>query len=224
MSGRAEPSSSSSSAASTFEDSRLVCNNVSPDDQYNHRFYRQRHSADSYSVVSGLRRMRLAETLLDQTILPVSGREGVAETEDSGAESSKRDIFVLRGGKERRVSGVLNLRHRIIKNLRVSSSLTKEIKAARQLGVIMGAFTLCFLPYFILFLVVAFCDHCIEPSLLTAATWVGYLNSTLNPFLYPLCNAAFRRKFRTMLSFLSSTSSSGYNFYERNSVTRARYD
>ena len=224
MSSRAEPSSSSSSAASTFEDNRLVCNNVSPDDLHNHRFYRQRHSADSFSVVSGLRRMRLAETFVDQTILSVSGREGVAETEDSGGESSKRDIFVLRDDKDRRVSGVLNLRHRIIKNLRVSSSLTKEIKAARQLGVIMGAFTLCFLPYFILFLVVAFCDHCIEQGLLTAATWVGYLNSTLNPFLYPLCNAAFRRKFRTMLSFLSPTSSSSYNFYERNSVTRARYD
>ena len=30
-----------------------------------------------------------------------------------------------------------------------SSALRKEIKAARQLGVIMGAFTVCFLPYFL---------------------------------------------------------------------------
>jgi len=30
-----------------------------------------------------------------------------------------------------------------------SSALRKEIKAARQLGVIMGAFTVCFLPYFV---------------------------------------------------------------------------
>jgi len=30
-----------------------------------------------------------------------------------------------------------------------SSALKKEIKAARQLGVIMGAFTVCFLPYFV---------------------------------------------------------------------------
>jgi len=33
----------------------------------------------------------------------------------------------------------------------------------------------------------------------THLTWIGYLNSTLNPFLYPLCNAAFRQKFRRML-------------------------
>jgi len=34
---------------------------------------------------------------------------------------------------------------------------------------------------------------------MTTVTWIGYLNSTLNPFLYPLCNANFRQKFRRML-------------------------
>ncbi|ESO83657.1 hypothetical protein LOTGIDRAFT_91892, partial [Lottia gigantea] len=108
-----------------------------------------------------------------------------------------KTMFVLRDDKNRRLTGVLNIKDRI-RHLRQTSALTKEIKAARQLGVIMGAFTLCFLPYFILFLVVAFCEGCIEPGLLTAMTWVGYLNSTLNPFLYPLCNLQFRRKFRKM--------------------------
>lgn len=81
-----------------------------------------------------------------------------------------------------------------------SSSLQKEIKAARQVGVIMGAFTICFLPYFICFTVVSFCEWCNNARLMTAVTWFGYLNSTLNPFLYPLCNVNFRRKFRQMLS------------------------
>ena len=251
-------SSSSSSAASTFEESRQTghssSNNnsntsVSPDNRRRHSSNKHRchqnHTAETYSLVSGIRRMRLAETFVDQTILPATttGSEGaVTDPDDVSGEASKDrvvvggdDIFVLRHAnvddKDRRMSGVLNLRHRIIKNLRVSSSLTKEIKAARQLGVIMGAFTLCFLPYFILFLVVAFCHDCIEPGLLTAATWVGYLNSTLNPFLYPLCNVNFRRKFRAMLrcfgpsrSAAAASSAGGYNYYDRNSVTRARYD
>lgn len=84
--------------------------------------------------------------------------------------------------------------------IRPSSALTKEIKAARQLGVILGAFTLCFFPYFVCFMVVAFCESCVGPELMTAVTWIGYINSTLNPFLYPLCNATFRRKFRKMLN------------------------
>ncbi|KAK2179436.1 hypothetical protein NP493_489g01001 [Ridgeia piscesae] len=82
---------------------------------------------------------------------------------------------------------------------RPSTALQREIKAARQLGVIMGAFTLCFFPYFVCFMVVAFCDGCIGQSLMSAMTWIGYINSTMNPFLYPLCNLNFRRKFRMML-------------------------
>nr|KAG5708752.1 hypothetical protein BaRGS_031906 [Batillaria attramentaria] len=222
--------SSSSSSSSTFDDCRGR-RDGGGDDRHPHRYHHTNHSAaDDFSLVSGLRRMRLAETLVDQAIVTGGGSgEGGTDSDDCGTESGQGEIFVLRDDKNRRLTGtMLNLRHRIINNFRVSShsSLKKEIKAARQLGVIMGAFTLCFLPYFILFLVVAFCHDCIEPGLLTAATWVGYLNSTLNPFLYPLCNAAFRRKFRTMLRYRPSSSSSSarYNYYERNSMTRARYD
>ena len=91
------------------------------------------------------------------------------------------------------------LRQKVPRKFQISDFLAKEIKAARQLGVIMGAFTVCFLPYFILFLVVALCEKCALNSWLTIATWIGYFNSTLNPFLYPLCNNAFRSKFRSML-------------------------
>ena len=90
-------------------------------------------------------------------------------------------------------------KQREVKKQQHSAALSREIKAAKQLGVIMGAFTICFCPYFVLFMVVAFCDGCISAGLMLAVTWVGYLNSTLNPFLYPLCNSNFRRKFRSML-------------------------
>lgn len=84
------------------------------------------------------------------------------------------------------------------------SALSKEIKAARQLGVIMGVFTVCFLPYFVCFMVIAFCETCVDARLMTAVTWIGYLNSALNPFIYPLCNLKFRIQFRKMLSFHSN--------------------
>lgn len=167
---------------------------------------------EKYSLMSGLRRIREAETIIDTT---VSG---------SCKKNNTRGAFVFRDGRNRRQSNMFNIKSRI-KNIRQSAALTKEIKAARQLGVIMGAFTLCFLPYFILFLVVAFCDGCIDQGLLLAMTWVGYLNSTLNPFLYPLCNANFRRKFRIMLGI--KTKRSRYRkrkCCDRNSLTTARYD
>ncbi|UJR33867.1 hypothetical protein I4U23_021288 [Adineta vaga] len=77
-----------------------------------------------------------------------------------------------------------------------SSSLQKELKAARQLGILVGVFTITWLPYFILFLVVAWCNDCISERIYTASIWLGYLNSTVNPLIYPLCNAHFRRAFQ----------------------------
>ena len=81
-------------------------------------------------------------------------------------------------------------------NPSLSSSLQKELKAARQLGMLVGVFTVSWLPYFILFLVVAWCQTCVSDSVYTASIWLGYLNSTVNPLIYPLCNTHFRRAFK----------------------------
>ena len=77
--------------------------------------------------------------------------------------------------------------------------LAKEKKAAKQLGVIVGAFVLCWLPYFTLFMVVAYCGTCVNQTVFTTSIWFGYFNSALNPFLYPMCNANFKRAFKRML-------------------------
>jgi len=97
------------------------------------------------------------------------------------------------------------LRQRIPKRRRYGdrqrqNSLSSDVKAAKQLGVIMGAFCVCFLPYFVCFVVVAVCHQCVDDQLMTTVTWIGYVNSTLNPFLYPLCNRQFRISFRRMFS------------------------
>ena len=71
-----------------------------------------------------------------------------------------------------------------------------------------GAFILCWLPYFTLFMVVAYCgnDQCVNPTVFTITIWFGYFNSTLNPILYPLCNANFKTAFKRMLRFESPRS------------------
>ncbi|NXG69547.1 HRH1 protein, partial [Baryphthengus martii] len=75
----------------------------------------------------------------------------------------------------------------------------RERKAAKQLGVIMAAFMLCWIPYFVFFMVTAFHSqkHFLKLHMFTI--WLGYVNSTLNPFLYPLCNQNFKKTFKKIL-------------------------
>ncbi|XP_077386150.1 histamine H1 receptor [Festucalex cinctus] len=80
-----------------------------------------------------------------------------------------------------------------------SLRIHKEHKAARQLGFIIAAFLLCWIPYFIAFMVMAFCRECVHHDLHMFTIWLGYINSTLNPFIYPLCNRNFKRVFKNIL-------------------------
>ncbi|XP_069002372.1 histamine H1 receptor [Embiotoca jacksoni] len=85
---------------------------------------------------------------------------------------------------------------RRIQSLRIQ----KEHKAAKQLGFIIAAFLLCWIPYFIAFMVMAFCKECVHHDLHMFTIWLGYINSTLNPFIYPLCNRNFKRVFKNILN------------------------
>ncbi|XP_067936906.1 5-hydroxytryptamine receptor 1A-alpha-like [Watersipora subatra] len=66
-------------------------------------------------------------------------------------------------------------------------------KSIQTLGIIMGVFLVCWLPFFIYALVRTFCkEKCTIPQVATdILTWLGYLNSCINPLIY----AHFYKKF-----------------------------
>ncbi|MBN3325353.1 HRH1 protein, partial [Atractosteus spatula] len=82
-----------------------------------------------------------------------------------------------------------------VQSLRIS----KERKAAKQLGFIIAGFMVCWIPYFVTFMVMAFCKTCVHHDLHMFTIWLGYINSTLNPFIYPLCNENFKKIFKNIL-------------------------
>ncbi|KAJ8271623.1 hypothetical protein COCON_G00104820 [Conger conger] len=81
---------------------------------------------------------------------------------------------------------------------RQTSVFKREQKAARTLGVIVGAFTFCWLPFFLLSAARPFvcgvgaAGSCVPMRLERTLLWLGYANSLLNPLIY----AAFNRDLR----------------------------
>ncbi|XP_058062112.1 5-hydroxytryptamine receptor 1-like [Anopheles bellator] len=87
---------------------------------------------------------------------------------------------------------------------RLRFQLAKERKASTTLGIIMSAFTICWLPFFILALVRPFMkdDH---RTLSSFFLWLGYANSLLNPIIYATLNRDFRKPFQEILYFRCSS-------------------
>ncbi|XP_006900372.1 PREDICTED: beta-3 adrenergic receptor [Elephantulus edwardii] len=73
----------------------------------------------------------------------------------------------------------------------------REHRALRTLGLIMGTFTLCWLPFFVANVVRAVGGPSLVPSpAFLALNWLGYANSAFNPLIYcrsPDFRSAFRR-------------------------------
>ncbi|XP_017774878.1 PREDICTED: 5-hydroxytryptamine receptor 1-like [Nicrophorus vespilloides] len=81
--------------------------------------------------------------------------------------------------------------------------LAKERKASTTLGIIMSAFTFCWLPFFVLALIRPFLDQSSTAvnTLSSLFLWLGYANSLLNPIIYATLNRDFRKPFQEILYF-----------------------
>ncbi|KAM4745238.1 adrenoceptor beta 3a [Anableps anableps] len=81
---------------------------------------------------------------------------------------------------------------------RPSRLLIGELKAIKTLGIIMGTFTICWLPFFVANIIKAFNLIPFNENLFLYLNWLGYINSGLNPIIY--CRSPeFRTAFKNLM-------------------------
>ncbi|KAJ8350017.1 hypothetical protein SKAU_G00251470 [Synaphobranchus kaupii] len=89
-------------------------------------------------------------------------------------------------------------RDKSFKKQRISG--TREKRAATTLGLILGAFIICWLPFFLKEVIVNTCVSCsMSAEMADFLTWLGYLNSLINPLIYTIFNEDFKKAFQKLV-------------------------
>ncbi|XP_078264058.1 alpha-1A adrenergic receptor [Rhinoraja longicauda] len=77
---------------------------------------------------------------------------------------------------------------------------SREKKAAQTLGIVVGVFILCWLPFFTILPLGAFFPSIKPPDVVFKVIfWLGYFNSCINPIIYPCFSKEFKRAFTRLL-------------------------
>ncbi|VDO71737.1 unnamed protein product [Haemonchus placei] len=81
----------------------------------------------------------------------------------------------------------------------------RERKALKTIGIVVMGFIICWMPFFVMYLIEVFATSISSSSAFKLISefflWLGYSNSVLNPIIYTMYNGDFRRCFRDLLSF-----------------------
>ncbi|XP_068607071.1 alpha-2A adrenergic receptor [Brachionichthys hirsutus] len=87
-----------------------------------------------------------------------------------------------------------------IKGSRWKGRQNREKRFTFVLAVVIGAFVICWFPFFFTYMLMTLCESCPAPdTLFKFFFWFGYCNSALNPIIYTIFNKDFQRSFKKIL-------------------------
>ena len=156
--------------------------------------------ASSYEAPDSVKLSRSSDIALDarrtclKTMAAVTTTTAVDEyTGSSEATSTKHKINHVNDVNKNRAHRAKLTKRRHRAQNRNKIIVSQEKRAAKTLGIIMGCFVVCWLPFFIVAVLRPF--YPVPPVVTEIITWLGYFNSLINPGIYTFFNQDFRRAF-----------------------------
>lgn len=126
-------------------------------------------------------------------------------------------------GELTRPSRIVSRRWKHFAVSRKLSKVIKEQKAAKTLGIVMGVFCMCWVPFFVTNFLFGVCHHldCVYHAdvLFRVFAWLGYLNSGMNPVIYACSMREFRRAFLRLCCYCCCPRGYDYQFVARRSYS-----
>lgn len=152
--------------------------------------------AEEHSTVpSGIKESQTAFTIekpdnINESPEKSSTNDGSASHVSDGSHASHMEV-----NRDTQVSHIEKLPKK-----KETMEAKRERKAAKTLAIITGAFVVCWLPFFIMALLMPLCESCsINDYIASFFLWLGYFNSTLNPVIYTIFSPEFRQAFKRIL-------------------------